>query len=189
MNTNESSTNLSVSDQAAAAAALSNCTSAKLKCPPTAAASSESKQEEEFGLIKAELDKHLNTCRANALAWQIEAAKHLAQLQEELLAGEWTRLFTDPDHQLPVGNIRTAQLWARVASNAALVAPKNFALLPTALSSLSALAGVKPEVLQPALDSGRITPDSTAREVTAFVREARGLPAVRRMEPPPPKLI
>jgi len=189
MNTTESSAKLIMENQPATPAELSNSPSEPPTPPPAAVPPSEARQEDEFGFIKAELINHLNTCRANSLGWQIEAARQLSELQEELLPGEWTRLFSDPDHPLPIGNLRSGQLWTRVANNAALISPKNFPLLPTALSSLSALAGVKSEALQAALDSGRITTRSTTAEVKSFVREARELASVHHAEKPVLRLL
>ena len=143
--------------------------------------------ENGFAFEKVQLGEQLARCRAEALAQHLKAARYLRELRQELFPGEWSRLFADGS--LPIKHLRTAQLWARVAGNPTLMSPDNLHRLPVALLSLSALAHVKPDVLQAALEAGRITGDSTAREVKAFVREACGLPEVKTKVPPIPMLI
>lgn len=145
------------------------------------------RDDDGFGFEKDQLRQQLAKCRAQALAQHLQAPRHLRELRQELFTGEWSRLFADGS--LPIKHLRTAQLWVRVAGNTTVMSPSNHNRLPAALSSLSALARVKLEVLQAALDAGRITPDSTAREVKAFVREACGLPSVKTKVPPIPMLL
>ena len=91
----------------------------------------------------------------------VDVGRYLIQAKEQLTHGEFGSMVAD---DLPF-SWRTANCFIAIAKNPTLANSHHGANLPTSWRTLSELARLPQEVLEEALDDGRITPELQRKEV------------------------
>lgn len=104
----------------------------------------------------------------------ISAGRHLIEAKRDVGHGNWLPLL----EQIGIHE-RAAQRLMQIGSNEALTNPTNLSGLPSALSALVELAGVEPEDLQEAIESGDVTPQTTAKDAKALKEQKRDTAPIR----------
>lgn len=104
----------------------------------------------------------------------ISAGRHLIEAKRDVGHGNWLPLL----EQIGIHE-RAAQRLMRIGSNEALTNPTNLSGLPSALSALVELAGVEPEDLQESIESGDVTPQTTAKDAKKLKEQKRDTAPIR----------
>lgn len=106
----------------------------------------------------------------------IIAGSELRAAKEALDHGCWMKMFESRRIKM---SLRTAEMFMRVAANAALSNSQHLANLPPSLTALDALAGGPVEVIETGIKNGKIHPDLTAKQAQNFVRAHCPRPVVK----------
>ena len=99
------------------------------------------------------------------------SGRTLIKAKMSLGHGNFLSLFKDGKLRVV---LHTAQLLMKIARNEALSNTNNYAYLPPALNSLSALASLDQRKLQRAIDAGKVTPSMTIADAKDLVKKSDG---------------
>ncbi len=103
----------------------------------------------------------ITTCYQESVGAIVDVGRYLIQAKEQLTHGEFGSMVAD---DLPF-SWRTANCFIAIAKNPTLANSHHGANLPTSWRTLSELARLPQEVLEEALDDGRITPELQRKDV------------------------
>jgi len=126
-------------------------------------------------VVKGHFPKYLSTDSAHQLA--IDNGKSLTQCRGVLGYRRWGDFLRTA--KLPFGE-REAEMYIRIAANAALANPRNHAYLPTWMTSLYVLSSVTPEAIQRGLKSGEVHVRMSIAEAKRFAEAQPSLHSRRR---------
>lgn len=112
----------------------------------------------------------LRKTSATALGCRIEIGVKLHDWRDTLGKEDWLALLRSG--RLPF-SARTAQALARIGAHSTLADPKFVEKLPQSLTALNEIAALPPAVVEQALNSGAIHPDTILAEAKSLVAEHR----------------
>lgn len=112
----------------------------------------------------------LRKTSAKALGCRIEVGVKLHDWRDTLGKDDWLALLRSG--RLPF-SARTAQALARIGAHSTLADPKFVEKLPQSLTALNQIAALPPAVVEQALNSGTIHPDTSLAEARCMVVEHR----------------